>query len=107
MGVKGYRVWYEKSRKVLTSRDVKFNESSKIICPWDIVVTNNEGTTHGACEEVEPPMSLKATRAENDMYQLMESTSHNVHRSKSHVKTTRRYIEECDYVAYALRLQLR
>ena len=35
------------------------------------------------------------------MYQRMESTSHNVQWSKGHVKSTKRYIEECDYVAYS------
>ena len=68
----------------------------------DIVVTNNVGTTHDACEEVESPMDEEATRVENDTYQPMESTSHNVHRSKRQIKSTRRYTEECDYVAYAL-----
>ena len=36
------------------------------------------------------------------MYQSMQSTSHKVQRSKRHVKPTRRYIKECNYVAYAL-----
>lgn len=77
VGVKGYRVWCEKSRRVITSTNVKF-------------------------DYVEPPIASEATKVDNDMYQPLELTSHNVQRSKRHVKSTKRYIEECDYVPYAL-----
>ena len=77
LGVKGYRVWCGKTRRIITSSDVKFDESSIFVCPLDIVVTNNIGTTvvtnnigttHDACEEVESTMDEEATTVENDMY---------------------------------------
>ena len=90
------------TRRVITSKDVKFHESSRFACPLDIVVTNNVGKTHATCEEVDSPMDEEGTRVENDMYQPMEPTPHNVHRLKRQIMPTRRCIEECDYVAYTL-----
>ena len=68
MYVKGYREWSEKSRRIITFRDVIFDESSMFSCPLDNIVTNNVGSTHDACEKVEPPIALKATRVKNEMY---------------------------------------
>ena len=74
---------------MVTSRDIKSDESSILTCSLDIVVTNNVGIRHDACEEVEPPMSEEATRIENDIYQPLESTSRNVLGSKRHVNPTK------------------
>ena len=60
LDVKGYRVWCEKSRRIIISRDVKFDELSMVSCPLDIVVINNVGSTHDSCEEMESPMASKA-----------------------------------------------
>ena len=78
MGVKKYRVWCIKFRRVITSRYVVYNEYSMVAYfSVDIVVTNNIGTTvvtnnigttHDACEEVESTMDEEATTVENDMY---------------------------------------
>ena len=47
-------------------------------------------------------MDEEPTTVENDTYQSMESTSHNIQWSKKQIKPTRRQIEECDYVVYSL-----
>ena len=96
IGVKGYRVWCNESRKVITSRDVVFDESTFVTPIVETPITNNDvGSSNDALEEVEPPNDV-------DENVSIQSTPLAHERQKRQSKPPRRYIEECDYVAYAL-----
>lgn len=69
MGVKKYRVWCIKFRRVITSRYVVYNEYSMVAYfSVDIVVTNSVGSTHDDHEKLEPLSALKAPRVYNETY---------------------------------------
>lgn len=53
LGVKGYRVWCEKSKKVITSRDVVFDESCMITPEKEFSICNDVGSSHDTEENVE------------------------------------------------------
>ena len=55
LGVKGYRVWCKKSRKIITFRDVVFNENALVTSTLENTLTNTTGTSDDTQEEVETP----------------------------------------------------
>ena len=55
LGVKGYRVWCEKTKKIITSRDVVFDENALVTSTVKSTLTNNVATFDDTQEDVEPP----------------------------------------------------
>ena len=55
LDVKGYKVWCEKSRKIITSRDVVFDENAFVTPTMENTLTNTTGTSNDTQEKVEPP----------------------------------------------------
>ena len=98
LGVKGYRVWCEKSKRIITSRDVVFDENALVASIVENTLTNTAGTSDDILVEVEPP-NIDET---NDDAQHEKETIFPSQREKRRIIPQRRYIEECDYVAYAL-----
>ena len=98
LGVKGYRVLCEKSRKNITSRDVVFDENALVTPTVENTLTNTTGTSDDTQEEVEPPnMDETDYDARHEKETVLPTQ-----REKRRIIPQRRYIEECDYVAYAL-----
>ncbi|XP_056691994.1 uncharacterized mitochondrial protein AtMg00710-like [Spinacia oleracea] len=53
IGVKGYRVWCNQSRRVITSRDIVFDENCMITQGKELSICNDVGSHHDTEEEVE------------------------------------------------------
>ena len=55
LGVKGYKVWCEKFRMIITSTDVVFDENALVTPTEENTLTNTAGESNDSQEEVEPP----------------------------------------------------
>ena len=53
LDVKGYKVWCEKSKKIITSRDVVFYENTLVTPTVENTLTNTVGTSDDTQEEVD------------------------------------------------------
>ena len=101
--VKGYRLWCEKSKKIITSKDVVFDENALVTPIVENTLTNNASTSDDTQEEVEPP-NIDET---DDDARHKKETIFPAQREKRRIIPQRRIIEECDYVAYASLLLVR
>uniref|UniRef100_A0A803N377 Reverse transcriptase Ty1/copia-type domain-containing protein n=1 Tax=Chenopodium quinoa TaxID=63459 RepID=A0A803N377_CHEQI len=108
-GFKGYRVWCTQSRRVITSRDVVFDETCMIAPEKEISICNYYvGTHHDTEEDVElddehphhedgpSPRRPREATPQTQKKSIAEE------RAKRQIKPPSRYIEGCDYVQYAL-----
>ena len=98
LGVKGYRVWCEKSKRIITSRDVVFDENALVAPIVENTLTNTTGTSDDILVEVEP---LNVDKIDDDARHEKETTLP-TQREKRRIIPQRRYIKEWDYMAYAL-----
>ena len=53
LDVKGYKVWCEKSRKIITSRDVVFDENALVTPTVENIFSNTADTSDDTQEEVD------------------------------------------------------
>ena len=97
LGVKGYRVWCEKSKKIITFKDVVFDEHALITPIVKVSFTNTAGTSNDTKKEVEPNIDEIDDNAQHEKQTALPTP-----REKWKIIPYRRYIEECDYVTYVL-----
>ena len=97
VGVKGYRVWCNDSKKIIVSRDVVFDEDSMLISNVEKPFNNDDNEA-----QVEVESSNVDNEKNDDVQQRSPPLSTTRQRRK--IVAPRRYIEECDYVVYALNI---
>ena len=91
-------MWCEKTKMIITSRDVVFDESALVTSIVNSTLTNNAGTSDDTQEKVEPTNIDETDDDARHGKEIFFPTQ----RAKRKIIPQRRYIEECDYVAYAL-----
>ena len=99
MGVKGYRVWCNESKRIIVSRDVVFDENSMLVSSIEKSIDNN--VNDDAQVEGQPP-NIEDEKNDDDVQQRSPSLSTTRQRRK--IVAPRRYIKECEYVAYPLNI---
>ena len=98
LGVKGYRLCCDKCRKIITSRVVVFEKNALVTPTVENTLAKTVGTSDDTQEEVEP---LNIDKTDDDAQHEKETTLP-TSREKKRIIPQRRYIEECNYVAYTL-----
>ena len=95
-------MWCNESKKIITSRDVVFDENSILVSSVEKLIDNVVNDPIDAQVEVQPPIIDDEKIDDDDVQQRSPSLSTTRQRRK--IVAPRRYIEECDYVVYALNI---